>query len=259
MPRNIIVLRRSPDWLNFDMEETRAFCRAIGIAESAVIDFAARWDQQTNLGYLAFRAAVKDIALDMMRACRNAIIVDYRDLAAMVVDDDDIFYFSDDDDWVAPNLFPVLREHPVVDGFLWGSVYVGRLFVDTPQENFASPVISKRDFGKVVYTNNYAVSGRALRSLGLPRVQEHFHAQQALDSGDFEPSPVHAHLSAAAKHFCCTVSIQYNSASASFMDDLRGAAATFAMELDRADLSGGLEWLRDPVSRLAALNRKAAG
>ena len=41
MAANYIVLRGGVDWLNFDLEQSRVFCRTHGLADDVVIRFAA--------------------------------------------------------------------------------------------------------------------------------------------------------------------------------------------------------------------------
>jgi hypothetical protein len=41
---DFIVLRSSPDWRTFDIQQSRQFCQFVGIPDDAVINFANTWD-----------------------------------------------------------------------------------------------------------------------------------------------------------------------------------------------------------------------
>jgi hypothetical protein len=129
--RNYIVMRASPDWLNFDLEESRPFCRRLRLREDLIIEFAERWRRTFGISYGEIRHELKAITLGAIAATRDCRLGGAADLDDPA--DDDLFVFIDDDDWSAPHLFEALRsmETPS-DGWFWGSVFLGKFLVDAP-------------------------------------------------------------------------------------------------------------------------------
>jgi hypothetical protein len=259
MPKNYVVLRRSPDWLTFDLEETRAFCRAGELPEDTILRFVARWDAVMAVGFLEYRHRMKQLALRSAHAVKDATVVPLAQLAEQTFAPDDLIYFTDDDDWVCSDLFAALRARPApVDGFLWRSIFIGKLFSDTAYEGVDSPAVSERPASTVVYTNNYAVTGAAWSRLGPGSLLEHFHAQGAVDRSDVSFEQVDLFLSAANKHPCCTVSIAYNDRSDWFVANTRAAIQAYIAALVGAPLGPGSAWIRPCLDELIAINRDAS-
>ena len=189
---------------------------------------------------------------------QDAEIVSHRDLAAITFADDDLLFFTDDDDWTDPRLFRSLRAAgPVRDGLLWRSIFVGKLFTDTPHEKRLGAIVQERPASDVVYTNNYAATGAAWKRLGPERLLEHYSAQAELTSGAFEPVRIDDYLTAANKHICCTVCIDYNSRSVGFLRNLRAAVSQIIDELDAVQLSNQTSWITKILQNFASINREA--
>ncbi|QTN18891.1 hypothetical protein HZ989_11690 [Brevundimonas sp. AJA228-03] len=256
---NYVVLRRSPDWAHFDIEQTRVFLAAFpAIDNDLIVKFAERWDAVMAMRYIDYRQAMKDLALSTARAVRRATFVTLDDLPHLDLHDDDRLYFTDDDDWVSPDLFERLEQLPSNgDGWLWNSVFVGKLFGDTPEEGPESRVVRERPASDTVYTNNYAVTGAAFRRLGAGALVEHTNAQLALDGGRFVPVRSGEYLSAANKHLCCTVCIHYNQASEAFQSDMAGAVRLILDELAVTELSPRISWLAGALQAFQEINRRA--
>lgn len=254
--RNFVVLRRSPDWPTFDLEQSRSFCSSLGLPETAVIDFAARWDRIFETTYLRYRQAMKEISLDCARRVRDALVIDHGQVASVDVTDEDLFYFTDDDDWVAPELFEVLRGAGATrDGWLWSSPGLASRSSDDGTTHTA--VLEARRVGAIAYTNNYAVSGAALRRLRLPAVLEHFEAQQALDSGTFAPATLDRPLSAANKHLCCVTFLTREFRGVALPSDLRATLAGLNAALPMLELPPGAGWMAPPLALYAQANDAA--
>ena len=151
------------------------------------------------------------------------------------LDDRDLIYFTDDDDWVIPDLFAVLRSHDIQDGFLWSSIRVGP----------GPAVVEKRAFSNEFYTNNYCVSGRAVRRLGLDAVFEHYGAQKAAELGAFILAKLELYLSCANKHPCCTVNILHDPGF-----DIRLDTPKFLEQLSNAVLDEQTSWLGPYINDL---------
>src|SRR5581483_11384155 len=219
---NFILVRQRPNWLTFNLEDTRSFCKRFDYPENMIIDFARDWDAALSIDYRNFRHAMQQIALASITTCADSTLVSSLDVNAL--NDEDLVYFIDDDDWVAPDLFKALRSWPLHDGFLWGSIRVG----------FGPVTIQKRAFDKTVYTNNYCVTGRLLRRLGIEPLFEHFNAQTAFDAGSFSVKRIERYLSCANKHPCCTMNIKFNPAfdfHADMAAILRGLSAPIDEEI----------------------------
>ncbi len=254
MPRNYVVLRRSPDWTTFRLEDTRAFCRDVGVDENAIIDFAALWDATFPVDYLAYRQAMKGIALECVHRVRNAEVISHLDLPSMTFVPDDLLYFTDDDDWVQPELLHALRVNgSVSDGWLWDSASVGSRY-DAATDTH-SGVLNVRPGGAIAFTNNYAVTGAAWSRLGS-MLLEHFTAQHALDdhrlSLQLSPQP----LSAANKHLCCTTFIVRGERGAVRPTDLRAALTAMTDDLAKVTLTPELAWMGEPLSAFAEVSRR---
>jgi hypothetical protein len=257
MSRNFIIIRASPDWLNFDVEETRAFCRGLGQREDLIIEFADRWRQVFEVTYCELRHEMKAITLDTIAATRRCELGKISDLADPA--DDDLFVFMDDDDWTAPHLFEALRSlAPAEDGWLWGSIFLGSFLVDVPGTEDApgraagTPALQKRALRDFLYTNNYAVTGRCVKRLGLHALFDHMEGQQALRAGRFKPLKVGAYLSCANKHPWCTMAIASNSQSPDFFQRLYPTLVDYAHALRPVELDAETRWIKPYLDRLGA-------
>src|SRR5580700_3455793 len=163
MQRNLLILRASPDWSTFDIERSRGFLRSLRLPEDLVIEFAALWDKHFKGDYRGVRAQLKTLALQTYDEVRQASLLRHEVWDGQGRPDGRVA-FVDDDDWMSPSLFESLpATTSEEDGARWGSLRVGRIF--TPN-GCAEPPIQRRPLDRIVYTNNYAVTARALSHRG---------------------------------------------------------------------------------------------
>jgi len=202
MLKNLIILRSSPDWINFDLESSRDFLRSGGLPENLVIDFAALWNRHFKVDYRSVRAQLKVLALQTYKDVRGASFLCQEEWDGNGECEGRIA-FVDDDDWMSPGLF----ENPPAktsgeDGVRWGSLRLGRVFA---ANGYSEPIIQRRPLNRIVYTNNYAVTPRALHRFGSAVLFQHGPAQAPFDQLGFALSTSDMYLSCAVKHPCCTV------------------------------------------------------
>lgn len=251
LSNNYIVLRASPDWLNFNLDDSRVFCKKLGMSEDLIVSFADRWQRTFRMDFREFRHEMKQIALATIAVCRNCQLLASFDLR-MKPADDDLFVFMDDDDWIAPGLFETLRALDAPrDGFLWGSIHLGKFLVDLPRIPLGTPVLHKRALLDVVSTNNYGMTGRAIKRLGIQAIFEHYRAQETLGAGAFRPDKVPYYLSCANKHPCCTMYAHLNSPYLS--EGLRPTIAAYAEALCEIQLDRDTLWIAPSLRRLEAI------
>ena len=107
MAENYIVVRASPDWLSFELNSSRAFCKRNGLPETTVIDFATLWDATFAIGYRQIRDSIKKVSLDNFASVRSAQVINHEAFRNDTFGNDALIVFVDDDDWLAPGLHPV--------------------------------------------------------------------------------------------------------------------------------------------------------
>lgn len=252
---NLLVLRGSPDWATFDLERSRGFLRALRLPEQLVIDFAALWARNFKVDYRDVRARMKAIAVQTFRAVRHASLLRHEDWEGNGPPDGWIA-FVDDDDWMAPELFDGLSPPTAAqDGVRWGSLRLGRVFT---ADGYGVPIIQKRALDRVVYTNNYAVSARAVARLERASLFEHDRAQTSFDRPDFAATASPHYLSCAVKHPCCTMSINYLMSQDDFRSDPRREIAAFMDHLHAMPLDGMDAWLKSPFMQFREVMADAA-
>jgi hypothetical protein len=245
MPQNLLVLRASPDWATFDIERSRDFLKALRLPEDLVIEFAALWARHFKVDYRDVRAQLKAIALATYKSVQQASLVRHQDWDDSAPADGRIA-FVDDDDWMAPGLFEELPA-PVAgeDGVRWGSLRLGRGF---GPDGYAVPIVQRRPLDRIVYTNNYAVTARALGRLGRAALFEHDAGQRSFDQADFVLAASQHYLSCAVKHPCCTMSVNYLMSQPSFRADPRKEMADFMAAVDAMRPDDMDAWLQKPFS-----------
>jgi hypothetical protein len=246
MPQNLLVLRASPDWATFDIERSRDFLKALRLPEDLVIEFAALWQRHFKVDYRDVRAQLKAVALQTYNGVRQAALVRHQDWDGSAPADGRIA-FVDDDDWMAPDLFgrlpaPIAGE----DGVRWGSLRLGRVF---GPDGYAVPIIQRRPLDRIVYTNNYAVTAKALCRLGRVALFEHDAGQRSFDQADFALTASQHYLSCAVKHPCCTMSVNYLMSQPGFRADPRKEMADFMAAVDAVHVDDMDTWLRKPFSQ----------
>jgi hypothetical protein len=251
---NLLILRASPDWLNFDIDQTRGFLRSFKLPENLIIDFAKLWDRHFRIDYCGLRAELKALALETYDAVRQAELLCHEEWNGKAREEGWVA-FVDDDDWMSPGLFESLPEpgHDQ-DGIRWGSLRLGRLFAENGD---GEPIVQRRPLDRVVYTNNYAVSGKALRRFGREALFEHDAAQKTFGQPNSTVVSSEQYLSCAVKHPCCTMSINYLMSRTSFRSDPRREMSDFLRSVDAMNLSTMDPWMREPFARFRALMAEA--
>jgi hypothetical protein len=259
MPRNYIVLRDSPDWLSYSDQQSRDFCSRFALPQNTIIDFISMWDAALAVDYRHFRHVMKDTALANFRQVRGAIFLEHADFRAIAAQPDDLVVFVDDDDWLAPDLFIRLREAADNgDGANWGSIRIGPVFSHSaPTQTHG--IFYARPIDRILYTNNYAVTGRALMRLGVEQLFEHRDAQKQFDAGTYRPKTVPHHLSAANKHPCSTMAALFFLSFEPFRRDPRAELCRFADALAQSSPEPDTPWIAEPVRRLHSLVEAAVG
>jgi hypothetical protein len=253
MGTNFIVLRASPDWLNFDLEETREFLRDRPLPKTVVIDFARIWDAVMRVDYRHFRARVKEITLANYRSVKEATLLSLGEFRERRLAADDLVIFVDDDDWLAPDLF--LRLRLIADGgdgVKWGSIRVGLVFETVTEVQFDS-VFHIRAVDDLIYTNNCAIKGAMLMRRGIEFFVEHRFAYAEQQAGLFRPTTLAQYLSAANKHPCSTLAANAMLKLPGFRADPVAPIRTYARALAALRPPMELAWLAAPIAALAAL------
>ena len=246
MQNNLLILRASPDWNTFDIERSRGFLKSLHLPEDLVIEFAALWDKHFKADYRSVRAQLKTLALQTYGEVRQASLLRHEEWDGEVRPGGRVA-FVDDDDWMSPSLFESLpAATSEEDGVRWGSLRLGRIFA---ANGYAGPPIQQRPLDRVVYTNNYAVTARALRRLGRAAVFEHDAAQGSFDRAGFTLVTSEKYLSCAVKHPCCTMSANYLMSLDDFRSDPRREMSAFMEFVDATPPEGMEEWLRRPFAQ----------
>lgn len=260
MGKRIVAVRYSPDWLALTDDDTRCFLRRHHIDENLLVDFMALWDSNLKVDYRSFRDEIAKLSRASFAAVRGAEVIPHEVLRETRRAPDDLIAFVDDDDWLAPGLFEELEKACLrpLNGIWWGSILVGPQLT-TYEESQTVPLIELRPLKRVIYTNNYAVTGRALNHHGYPRLFEHYHADRRFGKFWWPPKKVPLYLSAASKHPCSTVSVQFFMAQPPFRADPRRHVERFADQLAEAVIPAEYGWLKEPVDAVEALVRRALG
>ncbi|GEM_PF-1493940 len=259
MPNNYIVLRNSPNWLSYTEQQSRDFCTRFALPENTILDFISIWDAALDVDYRHFRHVMKDTALALFEMVHGSIFVEHANFRTIVLNPDDLVVFVDDDDWLIPDLFVRLRDAPDAhDGMKWGSIRVGPEFSASPEAP-THGVLYARPIDQILYTNNYAVTGRALNRVGIDRVFEHRDAQRQFDAGAYRPDTVSHYLSAANKHPCSTMAALFFLNFAPFRRDPRAEMARFADALAQSRLEPNTLWIAEPLQTLHSLVEAAIG
>jgi hypothetical protein len=254
MTNNLVVLRASPDWMNFDIESTRAYLRRFALPETLIIEFDDLWRRHFKSDFRSIRAQLKALALQTYEGVRQASFIRHEDWNA-AASPKGWTAFVDDDDWMSPALFESLpAPRPGDGGVRWGSLRLGRIFA---AGGYDQPIIQARPIDRVVYTNNYAVTALALEQFGRASLFEHDAAQKTFDRPDFAPAVSGKYLSCAVKHPCCTMSINYLMTLDSFRSDPPRELAKFMAALAAMPAQTTEEWLRKPLRRFQEIMSNA--
>ena len=255
------MLRSSPDWLAFNLEDSRSFCRNHHFPETTILEFAAHWDQSFTLSFREMRARLQTIARNNLSRAENVRLLESASLneSADGRSSDQLLAFIADDDWLAPTVFSQLDRTSVCDGYLWCSLFLGKTLVDTPVEKAGSALFQRRPPSDTVFTNNYAVTVAAIDRLGLQSLCEHGPAHRALHTNLWQPKRIKRYLSLANKHPCCTVSAYYSMQSPIFRRDPVGVIREQLNQLGDIHLSEDVAWVEQPLRDFIELLSEAAG
>ncbi len=246
MAKNLIILRSSPDWTNYNLERTREFLRGMNLPEDLVIEFAALWSRHFGVDFRGVRAQLKALALQTYKEVEAAVLLRHEEWDGSG-DPEGRIAFVDDDDWMSAGLFEDLPAKAFgEDGVRWGGLRLGRVFAES---GYSEPIVQRRPLDRMVYTNNYAVTLRALQRLGRAALFVHTSAQASFDRSDFALSTSELYLSCAVKHPCCTMSMNYLMSLESFRTDPRREMSRFMEAVDAMRLEDIVEWLRGPFAR----------
>jgi hypothetical protein len=246
MQNNLLVLRSSPDWTAFDIERSREFLKALRLPEDLIVAFAALWDSHFKVDYRGVRAQLKALALETYNDVRQASLLRHEEWDGKGRPDGRVA-FVDDDDWMSPGLFESLPATTSgEDGVRWGSLRLGRVFAPN---GYAEPAIQRRPLDRTVYTNNYAVTARALARLGRAAFFEHNAAQKSFDQPGFTLVTSEKYLSCAVKHPCCTMSVNYLMSLEDFRSDPRREMSKFLESVHAMPLDALAEWLKKPFAQ----------
>jgi hypothetical protein len=246
MQSNLLILRASPDWNTFDLERSRGFLRSLRLPEDLVIAFAALWDKHFKVDYRSVRAHLKTLALQTYDDVRQASLLRHEEWDGNGRPGGRVA-FVDDDDWMSPSLFESLPATTSgEDGVRWGSLRLGRIFATN---GYAEPPIQRRALDSIVYTNNYAVTARALCRRGRAAFFDHDAAQESFDQPGFTLVTSEKYLSCAVKHPCCTMSANYLMSLDDFRSDPRREMSAFIESLCAVPVGDMEEWLRDPFAQ----------
>jgi hypothetical protein len=246
MQKNLLILRASPDWNTFDIERSRVFLRSLRLPEDLVIEFAALWEKHFKMDYRSVRAQLKTLALQTYGEVRQASLLRHEEWDGKGQPGGRVA-FVDDDDWMSPSLFESLPATTSgEDGVRWGSLRLGRIFAP---HGYAEPPIQRRPLDRIVYTNNYAVTARALARLGRVALFEHDAAQKSFDQPDFTLITSEEYLSCAVKHPCCTMSARYLMSLEDFRSDPRREMSMFMETIYAIPMDSLEEWQRKPFAQ----------
>ncbi len=241
MPRNLVALRQSPDWENFDLESSRTFLRRVGLDENLIIDFVAIWDVDFNIPYRAFRSLMKGLALRNHSLVRGAEQADAYELDPNGWDPADRVAFVDDDDWFSPALFEAVPNPISEDVIVWGNCRLGKAFSD-PSSIDHQGIFNKRPIDGRIWTNNYAVSGKSVSTFGLPAITEHGGADVVF--ADRRSKQLRDdYLSCTVKHPCSTMFVKHYMRSPDFRRDPSRVVMGFVGEVMECQPDADLAWM----------------
>ena len=156
----VIVRRQSPDWGSMTQDEFRAqsrnFCIMAGLPAEQVNMTVDLWDKTFGLSYCSVRQALKDLALENLQAIQDGDLITMDTLMNTAIVDSGYYLFIDDDDWLCPEIASYLPASgdDTFDGIVWGSVAFG---------THKKQAIQARAIDGFCYTNNYVVTGKALK------------------------------------------------------------------------------------------------
>ena len=215
------------------------------------------WDSAMSVGYQIFRHQIKIISTENYKSVNEGVFLNNSKFRSIELEADDLIVFVDDDDWLSPDLFRCLRGlHDIYDGVKWGSIRLGVAFSSSVGTR-SDEVLYPRKIDRIIYTNNYAVTGQAINRLGYDALFEHGAAQSEFDGGRYRATTIPEYLSVANKHPCCTLAAKFFLGNESFVADPRAAVLRFFRALADVRLAPEMNWMVTPIYALAELVKSA--
>ncbi|PYM96561.1 MAG: hypothetical protein DME04_01590 [Candidatus Rokuibacteriota bacterium] len=242
-----IILRQSPDWGRLDdtfLAQTDAFDRLIGRPPGFTRGNIELWNATFLVSFFETRSFLKELCLRNLRLVRGAEIYAGPLPAGGQAS---VFLFVDDDDWFRPDVAGHLLPHAdEVDGLTWWSIrYDGGVAVRSDADGFC-------------FTNNYAVTRRAIREVGfsLDRFFQHGHANAAFQSPGFCPAHLKLALSATIKHPASTVALEQSLAHGMTRDTLVASVESFVERAQRHRFDRDTDWMAKPAGEITDFFRR---
>lgn len=171
--------------------QSRAFCIMADLPTEQVNQSVDLWNASLKKPFFWVRQQLKDITLDNLKSVADAKVVSAMTLSPDNIDESAYYLFMDDDDWVSPNIVAALPSKLLNNnvGVVWGSMAFG-----THRDH----VVQLRPMNGFCYTNNYAVTGQALKSLMAKDISpiQHWQAETLIKD---QLAPVNEYLSVTNK------------------------------------------------------------
>ena len=242
--KTYIAVRRPVDWTAFSEESSVAFCRAVGYADTTIVDFCRLWRGSMRGSFQEVRHSLAALARRTWSRVPQAELISAKDLAHLALDEADKIILTDDDDWLHPDVAEVPADA------IWGSIALVKVL--HPPARIGDPILIRRALDGLVYTNNSSFSGRTLARLGFQRLFEHTDAGHARSSGDYTPEPIGRYLSCANKHPCSATVIHLNLQAERF--DLPAFIEVYLTALETA-AAPEADWLQPYKAELIGVFR----
>lgn len=250
MSKKFIVIRKSPNWLTYDSEMSRQFCRENNFPETLIIEYIDIWDRILKVDYRQFRHALQAIAKENFSRVLNSETVSYQDM--LDIDANDLVAFTDDDDWFAPDLF---SNRGNVHGLKWSSIRIGRIFSADFAYGTEAP-FSFRPPSSTIYTNTYYVTGQIIRVLGIDSLFEHTSADRAFYNKSFRPQETVNYLSCANKSPASALSALFLMSFRPFIESPEAEFLKLRDHIEMLETPNDFQWLRTPIEEYKKLIRE---
>jgi len=197
-----IILRQTPDWKNITysdfIKQSQEFCLTIGRPINQVKDTVDLWNDTFGTSFFEARQRMKEISMANFSSVKHSFLLDDPNLLDLKDDDNSIVLFIDDDDWINPSIIQhISRYMEKQDGFIWGSAVYGGI---------SGEALELRELDDCCYTNNYAVTIKCLRKIGVERCYQHFFANETFKG--INVRKIDKYLTITNKHPCSTLFLE---------------------------------------------------
>jgi hypothetical protein len=243
MNRNWIVVRNSPDWLNFNLESSRGMMKRINLPETLIIDYAAIWDRVLPVSFREFRHELKQMSFRNFHTVENAVILSIANILDFA--ELDRIVFTDDDDWFDPLLF---RHEANEAGLKWKSIRLGLGFSRAETE-----VLTFRNDEQTIFTNNYLITGRSLHANGLDSLLEHYNASATFEAGKYKPLRSSVYLSCANKSLASVVAAMHLMTKDDFVGRPELTFEAYRQAIANVQVPFEYPWLKSILTEYQAL------